>query len=50
MEALKKSSTAGRVLLLLDREGIRQSAVFLDYCLSRFRAIPGAGWLRRTFL
>lgn len=50
MEALKKSSTAGRVLLLLDREGIRQSAVFLDYCLSRFRAIPGAGWFRRAFM
>lgn len=50
MEALKKSSTSGRVLLLLDKEGIHQSAVFLDYCLSRFRAIPGSGLFRRTFL
>lgn len=40
MEALKKSSTDGRVLLLLDPEGMRQSGVFLDYCHSRLRSLP----------
>ncbi len=46
MDAIRTSSGAGRVLLPLDPHGIRQSAVFLDYCLSRFRPLTGISRLR----
>lgn len=49
LDAIQKSSRAGRVLLPLDTHGIHQSAVFLDYCLSRFRPLSGLGRLRARF-
>jgi hypothetical protein len=35
LDSLKKARIDGRVLLLLDHEGIKQSGVFIDFCLSR---------------